>query len=123
MNRRNFLGSLIGGVAAGAAVRTWPFRVYSFPSHLFLKPFEIVNPVVGQSVYTTSAASDNFFHVGDITYVYPDQASVMAEIMGWRKWGKYKGKFLVTAVDPDERTLTIENIPAWMGLDRSKWPR
>lgn len=31
MNRRNFLGKLIGGVAATAAVRTWPFRVYSFP--------------------------------------------------------------------------------------------
>lgn len=32
MNRRGFLGTLIGGVAAGAAVRSWPFRVYSFPS-------------------------------------------------------------------------------------------
>ena len=38
MDRRNFLRSLIGGVAAGAAVRTWPFRVYSFPKepvHLY----------------------------------------------------------------------------------------
>lgn len=32
MNRRNFLHTLIGGVSASAAVRTWPFRVYSFPS-------------------------------------------------------------------------------------------
>ena len=32
MNRRGFLGTLFGGVAASAAVRTWPFRVYSFPS-------------------------------------------------------------------------------------------
>ena len=43
MNRRFFLTSLIGGVAASAAVRTWPFRVYSFPSEvkelvLFDKP-------------------------------------------------------------------------------------
>lgn len=30
MNRRNFLNSLIGGVATAAAVRTFPFRVYSF---------------------------------------------------------------------------------------------
>ncbi|HEY6339343.1 MAG TPA: hypothetical protein VIW68_12690 [Candidatus Sulfotelmatobacter sp.] len=30
MNRRNFLNLMIGGVAASAAVRTWPFRVYSF---------------------------------------------------------------------------------------------
>jgi len=26
--------SMIGGVAAAAAVRAWPFRVYSFPSEL-----------------------------------------------------------------------------------------
>ena len=32
MNRRNFLGALVGGVATAAAVRTWPFRVYSFPA-------------------------------------------------------------------------------------------
>lgn len=36
MNRRNFLG-MIGGVAATAAVRTWPFRVYSFPSQPIMK--------------------------------------------------------------------------------------
>src|SRR5258708_33970393 len=34
MNRRSFLGSLVGGVAATAAVRTWPFRVFSFPTSL-----------------------------------------------------------------------------------------
>ena len=32
MNRRGFLGTLIGGVAAAAAVRTFPFRVFSFPA-------------------------------------------------------------------------------------------
>src|ERR1700688_3456399 len=32
MDRRYFLRTLIGGVAATAAVRTWPFRVYSFPT-------------------------------------------------------------------------------------------
>lgn len=32
MNRRNFLRTLIGGVVGAAVVRTWPFRVYSFPS-------------------------------------------------------------------------------------------
>lgn len=40
MDRRNFLRTLIGGVAAGAAVRTFPFRVYSFPSRLTI-PTEI----------------------------------------------------------------------------------
>lgn len=32
MERRNFLKLIVGGVAAGAAVRTWPFRVFSFPT-------------------------------------------------------------------------------------------
>jgi len=31
MKRRNLL---IGGIAASAAVRAWPFRVYSFPSQI-----------------------------------------------------------------------------------------
>ena len=34
MDRRAFCHSMIGGVATAAAVRTWPFRVYSFPSEL-----------------------------------------------------------------------------------------
>jgi len=38
MDRRNFLRSVIGGVAAVAAVRTFPFRVFSFPAEI--KPFD-----------------------------------------------------------------------------------
>jgi hypothetical protein len=34
MNRRNFFGLMVGGLAASAAVRTWPFRVFSFPSEI-----------------------------------------------------------------------------------------
>jgi hypothetical protein len=30
MNRRNFLSTLVGGIAVGAAERTFPFRVFSF---------------------------------------------------------------------------------------------
>lgn len=36
MNRRSFFRSMIGGVAASAAVRTWPFRVFSFPTEVVL---------------------------------------------------------------------------------------
>ena len=46
MNRRNFFRQMIGGVAATAAVRTFPFRVFSFPTDL-----RIVNPIVGQTNY------------------------------------------------------------------------
>lgn len=34
LNRRNFFRLMVGGVAAAAAVREWPFRVYSFPSRV-----------------------------------------------------------------------------------------
>jgi hypothetical protein len=36
MKRRNFL---VGGIAASAAVRAWPFRVYSFPSQIITVDF------------------------------------------------------------------------------------
>jgi hypothetical protein len=34
MDRRLFLKNLVGGVAVAAAVRTFPFRVFSFPSEI-----------------------------------------------------------------------------------------
>lgn len=34
MNRRGFLKMMVGGVAAAAAVRTYPFRVFSFPEEI-----------------------------------------------------------------------------------------
>jgi hypothetical protein len=36
MDRRKFLGLMVGGVAASAAVRTFPFRVFSFPKNITL---------------------------------------------------------------------------------------
>lgn len=36
MDRRGFFKLTIGGVAATAAVRTWPFRVYSFPTNIVI---------------------------------------------------------------------------------------
>jgi hypothetical protein len=37
---RSFFHSMVGGVATAAAVRTWPFRVYSFPTELRLLSIE-----------------------------------------------------------------------------------
>lgn len=34
MDRRGFLRRMVGGVAAAAAVRTFPFRVFSFPKEI-----------------------------------------------------------------------------------------
>lgn len=48
MNRRNFLHTLLDGVSASATVRTWPFRVYSFPSQF---AFPTRSPEEAQRVY------------------------------------------------------------------------
>jgi hypothetical protein len=46
MNRRAFLRSLVGGIAAGAAaasaVRTYPFRVFSFPREIVVPEYHLV---------------------------------------------------------------------------------
>jgi hypothetical protein len=52
MERRSFLRSLVGGVAVAAAVRTFPFRVFSFPSEIHLCPIMYGNlKVVTQPLY------------------------------------------------------------------------
>src|SRR5258708_1012113 len=53
MDRRSFFRFMIGGVAATTAVRTWPFRVFSFPTNLamslpdftdkYIKPIRFIN--------------------------------------------------------------------------------
>lgn len=45
MDRRNFLRTLVGGVAGAAAARAWPFRVYSFPSKIVIPKFNL-NPAM-----------------------------------------------------------------------------
>ena len=43
MDRREFLSTLVGGVFVNAAVRTWPFRVFSFPSRIVI-PAHLFEP-------------------------------------------------------------------------------
>ena len=47
MNRRGFLGMIIGGLATAAAMRTFPFRVFSFPTEIIapsrLSVYQITN--------------------------------------------------------------------------------
>lgn len=51
LNRRGFLQALVGGVATAAAVRTFPFRVFSFPTAV-AKPVAYATYIMGaQSIY------------------------------------------------------------------------
>jgi len=36
MRRRDFMSLIIGGIATSTAIRTWPFRVYSFPTEIVI---------------------------------------------------------------------------------------
>lgn len=71
MDRRLFFNRMIGGLAATAAVRTWPFRVYSFPAEIVIP--ETISPLFDQISYSTLATLrsdiliDNFF--ADIPWV------------------------------------------------------
>jgi hypothetical protein len=38
VSRRGFIGMMVGGIAAQAAVRTFPFRVFSFPTEIIRRP-------------------------------------------------------------------------------------
>jgi hypothetical protein len=101
MNRRNFFRTMIGGVAATAAVRTWPFRVYSFPSE------------VQQPRWMVSMCGRNTFLKGDLVAIFNASQS--------RAWQRLA--YRIAAVDAKERTLTIEKIEQstynWQGLARS----
>jgi hypothetical protein len=63
MNRRNFLGFLGAGAAAAVAVRTFPFRVYSFPERRIVNGFD----------YLTDDARD-------VWYLNPEQLKAFGHI-------------------------------------------
>lgn len=82
MNRRGFLRTIIGGVAAGAAVRTWPFRVYSFPTE--------------PKICTTfEEAMRQYYSYGIAYYRIPSER---LDFINLERWGltptKYPGKLI-----------------------------
>jgi hypothetical protein len=71
MNRRGFLGALVGGVAIQAAERTWPFRVYSFASTPKVAPGYSTYIFGKESFVFTPTVSLAAGHVGfDSEYPY-----------------------------------------------------
>ncbi|MGB7147515.1 MAG: hypothetical protein WBD45_00060 [Terriglobales bacterium] len=81
MNRRNFLGLMVGGVAAAAAVRTFPFRVFSFPKQVELYGTSMAADVSSLINLTLERVSDqindDFIHLrseGPIFFRLADQS-------------------------------------------------
>lgn len=69
MDRRSFLTNMVGGVAMGAAVRTWPFRVYSFASE----------PIVAGYAWRVK-----IFQWDQFVRMYPHTAAAMKTFNGFR---------------------------------------
>jgi len=60
MDRRNFIRMLAQGVAATTAVRTFPFRVYSFPAEVVAPNFDLITYTTLESL-RQDVLYDNFF--------------------------------------------------------------
>lgn len=69
MNRRGFLGAMVGGIATAAAVRTWPFRVYSFPAEPMAFSLADLPPVDAPLIDSLFGNSPWMFHIGDLVRV------------------------------------------------------
>jgi len=103
VERRNFLRTLVGGVAVAAAARNWPFRVYSFPSEV--APANTF--VLGESFFISPGENIMFLH--------PAQEAALHQL-----------QYRVTKVDHASREITFENIRQsqynWKNLSRSPQP-
>ena len=84
LSRRGFLG-LIGGVAAGAAVRSWPFRVFSFPTEVSKPWARVVEPhvyglsPVESAALTIEQVERNLKEMWDNYTMHPDYIFVLRE--------------------------------------------
>jgi hypothetical protein len=62
MNRRELLGSLVGGIVLSVAVRTFPFRVFSFPENPHIpKNFYQMQEDIRNSIADGSTGIDVIF--------------------------------------------------------------
>lgn len=101
-DRRNFLRSMIGGLAATAAVRTWPFRVYSFPNEI----------ITGHQI--------------SVAFVNSKNGQVSSPSPGEIYWPR--GEALELESVREQMPCLINGVlyvrndhPAWVGLERSRF--
>ncbi len=110
---------MIGGVAAAAAVRTFPFRVYSFPTTpavmdpaVARRMIERIRQALGAEVNDPPIAF----------YLNPDQAKALAECMGSKDFRRMQ---LLAFVEHRCAGITFVGetpLPTWKNLSRSPNP-
>lgn len=119
MNRRGFLRTLAGGAAAAVAVRTFPFRVYSFPSiepirwyasdwgysgvHAFSDVW-ILHPDQVRAFKDLGVKIEDEFYTDSIAGIRYIQSDVVGTFQGLER-SKYPTSLTVTDVDHDEKTI------------------
>ena len=106
MNRRNFLSLMVGGVAAAAAVRTFPFRVFSFPKEIKIVPPEYLGLELEnvENVFY-SPLLYNPTGVGDLRYVNVDGGTLPFGVPYKRP---VYGPPRIKSVDPEKKIITWE---------------
>ena len=78
MDRRGFIGTLIGGIAGVAAQRIWPFRVYSFPQEIRIVSREDMAAIIAELETAKREFADIFVQ----NYVSrPEIAAVVGEFL------------------------------------------
>jgi hypothetical protein len=83
MERRGFLKLMVGGVAAAAAVRTFPFRVFSFPKEIQLPtvfggdPGDLTKTVAPMMRMLTNPGADSW---AEAIYMHPFQLDALKEV-------------------------------------------
>jgi hypothetical protein len=109
VDRRNFMRSLIGGVAATAAVRTWPFRVFSFAPEVKVFTLEYLNQAMGRIDMLDLSRWGRFEFEPLTFYMNADQERAWLEIF----------KIHRTVID-----LTVERAPiaTYSDIDRLAIP-
>lgn len=101
MNRRGFIGALVGGVATAAAVRTWPFRVFSFPTEVQLPQFDDYYGITYYMNKDQAIAWQNLAHGSGSRWIKgPDGLPICVR----------RGQLVVTDVDQQHKTITLANL-------------
>ena len=95
MDRRSFFRSMIGGVAASAAVRTWPFRVFSFPANIL-------------------AVRPRFPFIGD---VHRPMLLVDSEAFTINSWNPKDGRLIVTRGTNGLFEIPLPSCPPYKIID------
>jgi hypothetical protein len=102
MNRRQFLRSMIGGVATAAAVRAFPFRVFSFPKDPYVAGLDLGEYSDYSPLLSINQARDLLSG--------PTFSNMLID--DFRVWDGPEGPWMAMNLIPDGALVLAEQFPA-----------